>query len=48
MSTHALNRIDGTDWLSAVVSSIIRLAETRVLYINIDRTWNLGKIGIWA
>ncbi|KAL8789738.1 MAG: hypothetical protein Q9213_000989 [Squamulea squamosa] len=33
---------------SAVIASIIRLAKTSVLYVDRDRTWNIGKIEVWA
>ncbi|KAL8643868.1 MAG: hypothetical protein Q9226_008069 [Calogaya cf. arnoldii] len=32
----------------AVIASIIRLARTSVLFVDRDRTWNVGKIEIWA
>ncbi|KAI4220652.1 MAG: hypothetical protein L6R36_007465 [Xanthoria steineri] len=32
----------------AVVASIVRLARTPVVFVDRDRTWNLGKIETWA
>ncbi|KAL8860657.1 MAG: hypothetical protein Q9178_003010 [Gyalolechia marmorata] len=32
----------------AVIASIIRLARTPNLFVNRDRSWNLGKIQIWV
>lgn len=45
---HRVENLQKTKLSSAVVASIIRLARTSVLFVDRDRTWNIGKIEIWA
>lgn len=45
---HRLDDLQQTKFRSAVVASIVRLARTPVVFVDRDRTWNLGKIETWA
>lgn len=45
---HRLETSHQTNSRSAVVASIVRLARTPVVFVDRDRTWNLGKIETWA